>query len=110
MKPFCKSKKGIALFVLIMFLCTLMPVSAFAATDEYAVMPMAEGDGPSIDAFKYMKINSAATYYNASTCMMTDGVNWYYYPINLNDWAILSFAIQVSQPVDLKVYEANDNY
>ncbi|MBQ3510603.1 MAG: hypothetical protein IJA90_11385 [Peptococcaceae bacterium] len=105
-----KSKKGVALFVLIMFLCTLMPVSAFAATDEYAVMPMAEGDGPSIDAFKYMKINSARAYYNASTCMMTDGMNWYYNDISLNDIGILSFAVQMTQPIDLKVYKANDEY
>ena len=115
MNLFSKNKKHIALFVLIMFLLTMMPVSAFAEelNAEPAVsdaVPMAAGDGPSIDGFKYMKINSAATYYNASTCMMQDMLNWYYYPINLNDWGILSFAIQITQSVDLKVYQANDDY
>ena len=28
----------------------------------------------------------------------------------LNDLGILSFAIQITQPVDLKVYKANDDY
>ena len=111
MNVFHKSKKGVALFVLIMFLCTMMPFSAFAAEpSDYDAVPMAEGSGPDINAFKYMKLNSATSYYNASTCMMQDMLNWYYYPINLNDWAILSFAVQMTQPVDLKVYKANNDY
>lgn len=58
MNVFHKSKKGVALFVLIMFLCTMMPFSAFAAEpSDTAVIPMAENGGPGIDGFKYMKIN-----------------------------------------------------
>ena len=108
MNSFHKSKKHIALFVLIMFLCTLMPFSAFA--EEPAAEPAALADVPLTDGFKYMKINSARAYYNASTCMVKDMLNWYYAPINLEDIGILSFAIQVTQPVDLKVYKANDDY
>lgn len=115
MNLFSKNKKHIALFVLIMFLLTMMPVSAFAEelNAEPAVsdaVPMAAGDGPSIDGFKYMKINSGRAYYNASTCMMKDMLNWYYDDISLNDIGIISFAIQLTQPVDLKVYKANDDY
>lgn len=109
MNSFHKSKKHIALFVLIMFLCTLMPFSAFA--EEPVAEPTAAlADVPLTDGFKYMKINSARAYYNASTCMMKDMLNWYYAPINLEDMGILSFAIQITQPVDLKVYKANDDY
>lgn len=58
MNSFHKSKKHIALFVLIMFLCTLMPFSAFA--EEPAAEPTAAlADVPLTDGFKYMKINSA---------------------------------------------------
>lgn len=53
MNLFSKNKKHIALFVLIMFLLTMMPVSAFAEelNAEPAVsdaVPMAAGDGPSM--------------------------------------------------------------
>lgn len=42
--------------------------------------------------------------------MMKDMLNWYYDDISLNDIGIISFAIQLTQPVDLKVYKANDDY
>ena len=49
MNSFHKSKKHIALFVLIMFLCTLMPFSAFA--EEPAAEPAALADVPLTDGF-----------------------------------------------------------
>ncbi|MBR5319289.1 MAG: RHS repeat protein, partial [Peptococcaceae bacterium] len=111
MNTFQKSKKGVALFVLIMFLCTLTPVSAFAAEpSDNDIVPMAESGGPSIEGFKYFKINSGRAYFNASTCMAKDMLNWYYAPISLNDIGVISFAIQITQPVDLKVYKASDDY
>ena len=49
MNVFHKSKKGVALFVLIMFLCTMMPFSAFAAEpSDYDAVPMAEGSAQTL--------------------------------------------------------------
>ena len=57
--------------------------------------------------FHYFKMNDARNFYQASIYETALSKNTISYPVNLENWVHMSFAIQCNQPVNLAVYEAN---
>ena len=102
--------KVLSFIIMLSMIFGLVPAAYVAPADAPAVT--AAGDTGTIlpgDHFKFVKLNSANTYYQAAWYKDRgpNSINYIQKPINLGDWALLTFAIQSTQHIKIKVYEVD---
>lgn len=104
-----KLRSIIATFLTLAMLLTMLPTAAFAAEGETDTVDLA--------VFKNMQLYSAVNHRPISTYFNADKENYYQTPTTLGsgenqplEWMLLSYAIQLTQPVSLALYKLSDDY
>ena len=101
-------KRSISTLLTLAMLLGLLPGTAFAALPEEA---------QDVIEFKVMQLENLSSGDFVSLYKYKNGLNTFHAPINMNEGTQggfsltrLSFAISMSQPISLEVYEMADDY
>ena len=102
------TRSFISVLLTLAMVFTMFPTAGFAVDEE---------DTVDLTVFKNMQLYSAVNHRPISTYFNAESTNYYQTPATLGsggeqplEWMLLSFSIQLSQPVNLSLYKLSEGY